>query len=51
MAMRRLHKDPVVIQRSCTKHGAYDGPYCPECYQKAMGSDELPVKDEESESD
>ncbi len=22
---------------SCTKHGPYSGPYCPQCYEKAMG--------------
>lgn len=49
--MKNLQKSPSVIRRSCTKHGAYDGPYCPECYQKAMGSDEPPVKDMDSKSD
>ena len=51
MVMKHLHLNPKVAQRSCTKHGVYTGPYCPECYQKAMGSDERPVKDEESTSD
>jgi len=49
--MKRLHKNPRVIQRSCRKHGAYTGPYCPECYQKAIGSDEPSIKDEKSESE
>ncbi len=22
---------------ACTKHGPYSGPYCPQCYEKAMG--------------
>ena len=49
--MKDNHKDAKVIQRSCTKHGVYDGPYCPECYQKAMGSDEPSLVDEELQSD
>jgi hypothetical protein len=47
--MKRLHKNPKIAQRSCTKHGVYAGPYCPECYKKAIGSDEPspgPVKPE-----
>jgi len=49
--MKRVHKNPKIIERSCTKHGVYTGPYCLECYEKAMGSDESPVLDEKSESD
>ena len=49
--MKSVHKKPKIIERSCTKHGVYAGPYCPECYEKAMGSDEPPVVDEKSGSD
>ena len=24
-------------QPACTKHGPYSGPYCPQCYEKAIG--------------
>src|SRR5207249_11180983 len=24
-------------QPACTKHGPYCGPYCPQCYEKAIG--------------
>ena len=24
-------------QRACSKHGPYSGPYCPLCYERAMG--------------
>jgi hypothetical protein len=34
-------------QRSCTKHGPYDGPYCLECYHKAVG----PGPDEQQETE
>src|SRR6266487_7007687 len=33
-------------QRSCTKHGPYEGAYCPTCYEKAVGSG----TDEQSEA-
>jgi hypothetical protein len=26
-------------KQACTKHGPYDGPYCPVCFEKAMGSE------------
>jgi len=49
--MKRVHTKSKIIERSCTKHGVYTGPYCPQCYEKAMGSDEPPVLGEKSESD
>jgi hypothetical protein len=49
--MKPIHKNAKIIPRSCTKHGVYTGPYCPECYEKAMGSDEPSVLDQESQSD
>ena len=24
-------------KRACSKHGPYSGPYCPLCYERAMG--------------
>src|SRR5712691_13410017 len=24
---------------SCSKHGPYNGPYCPECYERAMSGE------------
>ena len=51
MIVKRNYGNPKIIQRSCTKHGPYTGPYCPQCYEKAMGSDEPSVKDERSRSD
>jgi len=49
--MKSIQKKPKIVERSCTKHGVYTGPYCPECYEKAMGSYEPPVLDEKSQSD
>jgi hypothetical protein len=49
--MKNIRENPKIVQRSCTKHGAYTGPYCLQCYERAMGSDEPPVKDEKSMSD
>ncbi len=49
--MKRIHKETKIVRRSCTKHGVYSGPYCPECYEKAIGSDEPSVVAEKSESD
>ena len=51
MVMKRLSKNAKIVQRSCTKHGIYSGPYCPECYEKALGSEPPPVMNEKSESD
>src|SRR5207245_2792276 len=37
----KLRKSVEKGQRrpSCSKHGPYDGPYCPECYERAMSGD------------
>jgi len=49
--MKHIHKETKIVQHSCTKHGVYNGPYCPECYEKAIGSDEPSVVAEKSGSD
>jgi len=37
----KLRKSAEEEQRhpSCSKHGEYDGPYCPECYERAMSGE------------
>jgi len=37
----KLRKSAEEEQRhpSCSKHGEYDEPYCPECYERAMSGE------------